>query len=63
MSRRFIVDLKDGWGTRVDREFVLVQSEVGEGMYAFVTHSFGDAIKGAAGLIRVGQAAVAAGTH
>ena len=33
----------------------------GEGMYAFVTHAFADAAKGAVGLIRVGTPEVAAG--
>jgi nitrite reductase (NO-forming) len=35
----------------------------GEGMYAFVTHAFADAAKGAVGLIQVGAPEVAAGGH
>jgi hypothetical protein len=35
----------------------------GEGVYAFVTHAFADAAKGAVGLIRVGAPQVAAMTH
>jgi nitrite reductase (NO-forming) len=35
--------------------------ESGEGMYAFVTHAFGDADKGAVGLIQVGKPIIAAG--
>ncbi len=31
------------------------QGGSGEGVYAFVTHSFADAAKGAVGLIRVGE--------
>jgi nitrite reductase (NO-forming) len=34
----------------------------GEGMYAFVTHAFADAAKGAVGLVQVGAPKVAAGT-
>ena len=33
----------------------------GEGVYAFVTHAFADADKGAVGLIQVGAADLAAG--
>jgi len=32
-------------------------------MYAFVTHAFADAAKGAVGLIQVGTPEVAAGGH
>lgn len=35
----------------------------GEGVYAFVTHAFADAEKGAVGLIRVGSPALAAAGH
>ena len=35
----------------------------GEGMYAFVTHAFADASKGAVGMIRVGNPQVAAMGH
>jgi hypothetical protein len=35
----------------------------GEGVYAFVTHSFADAEKGAVGLIRVGHPVLASVTH
>jgi nitrite reductase (NO-forming) len=40
-------------------ETVFEQGKSGEGMYAFVTHSFADASKGAVGLIQVGNAHVA----
>src|SRR5207253_927707 len=94
-----IVDPKGGWPGKVDKEFVIVQSEFyvqdgdpahalssvqtygipagggavfetlfdkdasGEGVYAFVTHAFADAAKGAVGLIRVGAPQVAAMAH
>jgi nitrite reductase (NO-forming) len=37
------------------------RGESGEGVYAFVTHAFADASKGAVGLIRVGHPTIAAG--
>ena len=44
-------------------ETVFEEKASGEGVYAFVTHAFADAAKGAVGLVRVGapQAAVGAG--
>jgi nitrite reductase (NO-forming) len=48
-----------GGGAVFETEFE--QGESGAGVYAFVTHAFADASKGAVGLIRVGAAAVAAG--
>src|SRR5256885_1969853 len=62
-----IVDPKGGWPGKVDKEFVIVQSEFyvqgGDGVYAFVTHAFADAAKGAVGLLRVGAPQVAAMAH
>lgn len=40
-------------------EAVFAQGESGEGVYAFVTHAFADASKGAVGLIQVGQPVLA----
>lgn len=40
-------------------ETVFEQNESGEGVYAFVTHAFADADKGAVGLIQVGRTQVA----
>ena len=48
-----------GGGAVFEAEFN--RGESGEGVYAFVTHAFADASKGAVGLIKVGQVAVAAG--
>jgi nitrite reductase (NO-forming) len=48
-----------GGGAVFETEFKAGQS--GEGVYAFVTHAFADASKGAVGLIQVGQPRVAAG--
>jgi nitrite reductase (NO-forming) len=48
-----------GGGAVFETEFAKGAS--GEGVYAFVTHAFADAEKGAVGLIRVGHPAVAAG--
>jgi nitrite reductase (NO-forming) len=48
-----------GGGAVFETEFR--KGESGEGVYAFVTHAFADASKGAVGLIRVGQPALAAG--
>jgi nitrite reductase (NO-forming) len=42
-------------------ETVFRRGESGEGVYAFVTHAFADAQKGAVGLIQVGQPELAAG--
>jgi nitrite reductase (NO-forming) len=42
-------------------ETVFDKDASGEGMYAFVTHAFADASKGAVGLLRVGTPRVAAG--
>jgi nitrite reductase (NO-forming) len=42
-------------------EAVFREGESGEGVYAFVTHAFADASKGAVGLIKVGNTEVAAG--
>jgi nitrite reductase (NO-forming) len=42
-------------------ETVFEEGSSGEGMYAFVTHAFADAEKGAVGLIQVGQPELAAG--
>ena len=43
-------------------ETVFDRKASGEGVYAFVTHAFADASKGAVGLVRVGAPKVAAGT-
>jgi nitrite reductase (NO-forming) len=48
-----------GGGAVFETEFK--EGESGEGVYAFVTHAFADASKGAVGLIKVGQPAMAAG--
>jgi nitrite reductase (NO-forming) len=48
-----------GGGAVFEAEFR--QGESGEGVYAFVTHAFADASKGAVGLIKVGQPVLAAG--
>jgi nitrite reductase (NO-forming) len=48
-----------GGGAVFETEFR--RGESGEGVYAFVTHAFADASKGAVGLIKVGQPAIAAG--
>jgi nitrite reductase (NO-forming) len=48
-----------GGGAVFETEFK--RGESGEGVYAFVTHAFADASKGAVGLIKVGQPAMAAG--
>ena len=48
-----------GGGAVFETEFK--QGESGAGVYAFVTHAFADASKGAVGLIQVGNGAVAAG--
>ena len=45
------------------RETVFDKDASGEGVYAFVTHAFADAAKGAVGLIRVGAPQVAAMAH
>lgn len=42
-------------------ETVFEDGASGQGMYAFVTHAFSDAQKGAVGLIQVGRPALAAG--
>lgn len=42
-------------------ETVFDKDASGEGVYAFVTHAFADAAKGAVGLVRVGTPLVAAG--
>lgn len=42
-------------------ETVFEEGASGEGVYAFVTHAFSDAEKGAVGLIQVGQPALASG--
>lgn len=42
-------------------EAMFEEGDSGEGTYAFVTHAFADAEKGAVGLIQVGQPQVAAG--
>src|SRR5690606_17061364 len=42
-------------------ETVFEEGASGEGVYAFVTHAFADAEKGAVGLIQVGQPNLAAG--
>jgi len=44
-------------------ETVFDKDASGEGVYAFVTHAFADAAKGAVGLIRVGAPQVAAMAH
>ena len=44
-------------------ETVFAKDASGEGVYAFVTHAFADAAKGAVGLIRVGAPQVAAMAH
>ncbi|HEX6308142.1 MAG TPA: multicopper oxidase domain-containing protein [Longimicrobiales bacterium] len=48
-----------GGGAVFETEFN--RGESGEGVYAFVTHAFADASKGAVGLIKVGQPVIAAG--
>jgi nitrite reductase (NO-forming) len=48
-----------GGGAVFETEFR--QGESGEGAYAFVTHAFADASKGAVGLIKVGNPVLAAG--
>ena len=48
-----------GGGAVFEAEFNAGES--GEGVYAFVTHAFADASKGAVGLIKVGNKTVAAG--
>jgi nitrite reductase (NO-forming) len=48
-----------GGGAVFETEFKAGQS--GAGVYAFVTHAFADASKGAVGLIKVGQGAMPAG--
>jgi nitrite reductase (NO-forming) len=48
-----------GGGAVLEAEFL--KGESGEGVYAFVTHAFADASKGAVGLIKVGQPLIAAG--
>ena len=50
-----------GGGAVFEAEFKAGES--GEGVYAFVTHAFADASKGAVGLIQVGHAAVAGMSH
>jgi nitrite reductase (NO-forming) len=42
-------------------EAVFEEGASGEGVYAFVTHAFADADKGAVGLLQVGQTELAAG--
>ncbi|HSJ09901.1 MAG TPA: multicopper oxidase domain-containing protein [Longimicrobiales bacterium] len=42
-------------------ESVFEEGQSGEGVYAFVTHAFADASKGAVGLIKVGRPTMAAG--
>ena len=44
-------------------ETVFDKDSNGEGVYAFVTHAFADAQKGAVGVIQVGNAVMAAGGH
>ena len=44
-------------------ETVFAKDASGEGVYAFVTHAFADAAKGAVGLLRVGAPQVAAMAH
>jgi len=44
-------------------ETVFDENASGEGVYAFVTHAFADAEKGAVGLIQVGSAPMAGVTH
>ena len=48
-----------GGGAVFEAEFNAGESD--EGVYAFVTHAFADASKGAVGLVQVGQPAMAAG--
>jgi nitrite reductase (NO-forming) len=48
-----------GGGAVFEAEFR--KGESGEGVYAFVTHAFADASKGAVGLVQVGQPEIAAG--
>jgi len=48
-----------GGGAVLEAEFA--KGESGEGVYAFVTHAFADASKGAVGLIKVGHPTMAAG--
>lgn len=43
-------------------ETVFEDEASGTGVYAFVTHAFADAAKGAVGLVQVGETSVAAGT-
>jgi nitrite reductase (NO-forming) len=50
-----------GGGAVFETEFK--RGESGEGMYAFVTHAFADADKGAVGLIKVGNPKVAGMMH
>lgn len=50
-----------GGGAVFETEFK--QGASGEGVYAFVTHAFADASKGAVGLIRVGRPMTAGGAH
>jgi nitrite reductase (NO-forming) len=42
-------------------EAVFEEGASGEGVYAFVTHAFADAEKGAVGLLQVGETELAAG--
>jgi hypothetical protein len=44
-------------------ETVFDKDTNGEGVYAFVTHAFADAQKGAVGLIQVGNGPIMAGGH
>lgn len=44
-------------------ETVFEKGASGEGMYAFVTHAFAEAAKGAVGLIQVGNSAVSSAGH
>jgi nitrite reductase (NO-forming) len=48
-----------GGGAVMEAEFM--KGESGEGVYAFVTHAFADASKGAVGLIKVGHPVIAQG--
>ena len=48
-----------GGGAVLEAEFK--KGESGEGVYAFVTHAFADASKGAVGLVQVGEPTLAAG--
>ena len=47
--------------TEKDGIFLEAVPQKGEGLYAFVTHAFADAEKGAVGLLQVGQPELAAG--